>query len=149
MFSQRENHQFTDHGQQNTRQTSKPPLYNHVWSMENQAKFSQGVSNGVTVVLCWAIEIYNGSHMWLRWWITRAHIYEYTQKIMWACSRTILCVRFMFNEGKLLQCGMDEGYYRKTSKISRTLVGNKIVDNSDVVGASPVGAAPTTSSIST
>ena len=39
--------------------------------------------------------------------------------------------------------------YRKTSAISRTLVGNKIVDNSDVVGASPVGAAPTTSSFST
>ena len=39
--------------------------------------------------------------------------------------------------------------YRKTSNISRTLVGNKIVDNSDVVGASPVGAAPTISSFST
>ena len=26
--------------------------------------------------------------------------------------------------------------YRKTSNISRTLVGNEIVDNSDVVGAS-------------
>ena len=39
--------------------------------------------------------------------------------------------------------------YRKTSNISRTLVGNKIVDNSDVVGASPVGAAPTTTSFST
>ena len=39
--------------------------------------------------------------------------------------------------------------YRKTSNIRRTLVGNKIVDHSDIVGASPVGAAPTTSSIST
>ena len=39
--------------------------------------------------------------------------------------------------------------YRKTSNISRTLVSNKIVDNSDEVGASPVGAAPTTSSFST
>ena len=39
--------------------------------------------------------------------------------------------------------------YRKTSNISPTLVGNKIVDNSDVVGASPVGATPTTSSFST
>ena len=39
--------------------------------------------------------------------------------------------------------------YHKTSNISRTLVGNKIVDNSDVVGASPVGAAPTASSFST
>ena len=40
-------------------------------------------------------------------------------------------------------------YYRKTSKIRRTLVGIKIVDYSDVVGASPVGAAPTTSSFLT
>ena len=38
---------------------------------------------------------------------------------------------------------------RQTSNISRTLVGNKIVDHIDVVGASPVGAAPTTFSFST
>ena len=30
--------------------------------------------------------------------------------------------------------------YRKISNIRRTLVGNRIVDRSDVVGASPVGA---------
>ena len=39
--------------------------------------------------------------------------------------------------------------YRKVSNIRRNLVGDKIVDHSDVVGASPVGAAPTTSSFST
>ena len=39
--------------------------------------------------------------------------------------------------------------YRKTSNIRRILVGNNIVDHSDVVGASPVGAALTTSSFST
>ena len=39
--------------------------------------------------------------------------------------------------------------YRKVSNIRRTLVGNKIFDHSDVVGASPVGAAPTTSWFST
>ena len=39
--------------------------------------------------------------------------------------------------------------YRKISNIRLTLVGNKIVDHSDVVGASPVGAAPTTSSFLT
>ena len=33
--------------------------------------------------------------------------------------------------------------------ISRTLVGNKIVDHSDVVGASPDGAAPSTPSFFT
>ena len=39
--------------------------------------------------------------------------------------------------------------YRQTSNISRIFVDNIIVDNSDVVGASPFGAAPTTSSLST
>ena len=39
--------------------------------------------------------------------------------------------------------------HRQTSNVSRTLVGNKIVDHSDVAGAPPVGAAPTTSSFST
>ena len=39
------------------------------------------------------------------------------------------------------------GYiHRQTSNVSRTWVGNEIADQSDVVGASPVGAAPTTSS---
>ena len=39
--------------------------------------------------------------------------------------------------------------YRQVVNIRRTLIGNKVVDHSDVVGASPVGAAPTTSSFST
>ena len=34
--------------------------------------------------------------------------------------------------------------YHKVSNIRRILVGNKIIDHSDVVGASPVGAAETT-----
>ena len=39
--------------------------------------------------------------------------------------------------------------YRKTSNTRHTLECNIIVDHSDVVGASPVGATPTTSSFST
>ena len=39
--------------------------------------------------------------------------------------------------------------YHQTSDISRILIGDNIVDHSDVVGASPVGATPTTSSFST
>ena len=39
--------------------------------------------------------------------------------------------------------------YRQISNITPTLIGNKIVHHSDVVGASPAGAAPTTSSFST
>ena len=40
-------------------------------------------------------------------------------------------------------------HYRQTSDIRCIFVGNIIVDHSDVIGASPVGAAPTTSSFST
>ena len=39
--------------------------------------------------------------------------------------------------------------YRQVSNTRHTLASNKIVDHSDVAGASPVGAAPTTSSFST
>ena len=39
--------------------------------------------------------------------------------------------------------------YRQTFNVSRTLIGNKIVDHSDVVGAAPVGVAPTASSFLT
>ena len=38
--------------------------------------------------------------------------------------------------------------YRQISNIKHTLIGNKIVDHSDVVRESPVGAALTTSSFS-
>ena len=57
----------------------------------------------------------------------------------------------VLNPGFLLKSQVKNHHmkYRKTSNISRTLVGNKIVDHSDVVGASPVGAAPSTSSVST
>ena len=48
--------------------------------------------------------------------------------------------------GKYILLSISFWIYRKVSNIRRTLVGNKIVDHSDVVGASPVGAAPTTSS---
>ena len=39
--------------------------------------------------------------------------------------------------------------YRQNFNVSHTLIGNKIVDHSDAVGAAPVGAAPTASSFLT
>ena len=42
-----------------------------------------------------------------------------------------------------------QGCYRQSSNIKHTLLGNKIVDHWDVVGALPVGAAPITSAFST
>ena len=39
--------------------------------------------------------------------------------------------------------------YHQASNTERTLVGHKIVHNSDLFGASPVGSSPTISSFST
>ena len=50
---------------------------------------------------------------------------------------------------KLMILDWSDNSYHQVSNISRTPVDNKIVDHSNVVGASPVGAAPTTSSFST
>ena len=46
-------------------------------------------------------------------------------------------------------CAYTKDDYRQVSNIRRNLVGNQIVDHSDVVGASPVGGAQSTSSFST
>ena len=48
-----------------------------------------------------------------------------------------------------MECNVNDTTYCKTSDISNTFVGNKIVDHSDVVGAALTGDAPTTSSFST
>ena len=88
-------------------------------------------------------------------------------------SVLLCCVLFLLYHNLLVHCGgvpftmvlmgvkrsttwillsMDLYMYltcRQVSNIRRTLVGNYIFDHSDVVGASPVGAAPTTSSFST
>ena len=54
------------------------------------------------------------------------------------------------SQGPLDQGLMSVCYYRQVSNISRTLIeDNKIVDHSDVDGASPVGTAATTPSFST
>ena len=60
------------------------------------------------------------------------------ERILSSNVRFIPCVRINKNVHEII--------YRQVSNIRNTLVGNKIVDHSDVVGASPVSAAPTTSS---
>ena len=72
---------------------------------------------------------------------------------MYFNSNFIEVYSWEFNgEHRYVSICSDNGFstkYRQVSNIRRTLVGNKIVDHSDVVGASPVGAAPTTSAFST
>ena len=100
-------------------------------------------------------------------------IAEYSQwdlcKIsLWLLSRHILqYIIFFFNSRHIyILCKNDDqkhsiaccsisimiwqkNNYRQVSNIKRTLVGDKIVDHSDIVGASPVGVAPTISSFCT
>ena len=72
-------------------------------------------------------------------------------------SDSVLIVPDHFNKKSLLltwtqlwsKIDIEDKMYRQVYNIRHSLVGNKIVDHSDVVGASPVGAAPTTSSFST
>ena len=52
----------------------------------------------------------------------------------------------MFKRGKV---NLLSAAYCQTYNISRNFVGNKIIEHSDVVRAPSVGAAPTTSSLST
>ena len=61
-----------------------------------------------------------------------------------------MAVHGLVMQGTRLWAALDFSIiYRQVSNISRTLAGYKTVDHSDVVGASPVGAASTTSSLST
>ena len=73
---------------------------------------------------------------------------------LWSCRyvfqlHTVGIIMLIHDDIIALLISLQRKRHRQTSNISGTLVGNMIVDNSDVVGASPVGAAPTTSSLST
>ena len=62
---------------------------------------------------------------------------------------TINSGQFPWNAPYLYISHEFEKYYPQTSNINWALVGYKIFDHSDVVGESPVVAAPATSSLST
>ena len=88
----------------------------------------------------------NSNTKWKEWFI------HYTPIAVWHISDLKLinkCWPYAIQRRKNLNICELWWMYRKISNIRRALVGNKIVDHSDVVGASPVGAAPTTSSFST
>ena len=86
----------------------------------------------------------------------RAHydailMWETTIKLSMHGSHTTM-ISWLHNYSQIEQNhhhGFFIGYTVRPLKKSRTLVGNKIVGHVDVVGASPVGVAPTTSSFST
>ena len=64
------------------------------------------------------------------------------------CRHSIFIIA-LFCGNHIMNSQWTSSIYRQVYNIRRTLVGNNIVDHSDVVGASPAGAAPTTFSFST
>ena len=80
------------------------------------------------------------------------HVYIITDVIDSFVHLSIFHSYFVLLIKHLVRCDIVSAskilYTRKTSNIRHTIVGNKIVYHSDAVGASPVGAALITSSIS-
>ena len=83
---------------------------------------------------CWSVFDRRVMAEWLGHW---------TQQ--WAEEGVFEILRPVFETGLWLM----KQFAHQTSNIRCTLEGNKIVDDSDLVGTSPVGAAPVTSSFST
>ena len=108
----------------------------------NSKLFASYKSNNSLTELMWGLSRHQSYHQWRinngqgRIFYSKGSISS--DKSLWRYTKR------MSKWCMLCKCN-----YRKVSNIRRTLVGNKIVDNSDVVGATPVGAAPTTSSFST
>ena len=89
---------------------------------------------------------------------THTHIYIYIYPIsIWDCEFQWPCYRWvlLIVSDTYLRCTWYIGndcivtIYRQISNVRRTSVAKKIIDLSDVVGASPTGTAPTTSERST
>ena len=57
--------------------------------------------------------------------------------------------QYKYTDSKVHWADVGPAYQHQISNIRHILVRNKLVDHSDVVGPSPVGVAPTTSSFST
>ena len=85
------------------------------------AKYDNGLFPKPFIVICWSIDIF----------------------------LSIECMTCNVKGRNIVLLRLTSIVYHETSYMRRTLVGNKIVDHSDEVVASPVGAAPTIYSFST
>ena len=103
----------------------------------NRIIFATGIPQ-LSAQICLLIRPFVASLYLTKWYYTQTN---------WNIERRSNIISIKLYIQDIIECISKA--YRKTSNISRTLERNKIVDNSDVVGASPVGAAPTTSSIFT
>ena len=92
---------------------------------------------------------------WTSWWTLGTHRPQTAKSYKSKSGVNTIVVRNLYQETWKHICiffnfsTLMYSRYHQTSDISCTSVDNKIVDHSDVVGALPVSAAPTTPSFST
>ena len=106
--------------------------------------FHSRLSDKCEILICW---IFTTEQLWGGKWEVLLGKWFFRSLVRWT-SRFHLEFLTLFSLWSFHQ-KVSSHSTSITSNIRRTLAGNKIVDHSDVVGASPVGAAPTTSSFST
>ena len=94
----------------------------------------------VCTVHCWVIHQYK---------TMKLNCCTFYDMVSWQNSNWPRVHCFALPHHQCTRYGQFHYMHCQTSVIRHTFVGNKIVDHSDVVGASPVGAAPATSSFST
>ena len=100
---------------------------------------------------CVSSYLYNGIYytgkMASFYWISHLAITSTSVDLSWYISETLWHLpEVMLQEIIMIPITKT---YRQVSNIRHTIVGNSIADHSDVVGATPVGAAPIASSFST
>ena len=101
--------------------------WNAWWVLRELNSFWQKLS----ILHKMAFDEYWNTHVWLT-------LYQM------CCKTTLMSVEIDIEMFKIvIDCK-----YCQTSNVRCTIVDSKLVDHSDVVGATPVGAAPTTSSFS-
>ena len=132
--------------------TSLPVVCSIVYSDVNQRKHQSSAS------LAFVREIHRGPVNFPHKWPVTRKMFPFDDVIMSKChlqnrgnfAHACECQATLSG---MMDCSymddLDSMIYRQTSNISRTSVGNKIVDHSVVVRASSVGAVPTTSPILT
>ena len=150
--------------------TQHAPCTNHCWLCDLLVTFQKVLENyaynhsGDSPVTFfkfngyWDFQITVLDHQQAHWWLHRIrHVFfEVSHKSFmdhtavfngkWELPHKLYdCMKLTY----LISCLSSNKMYHQTSNIKCTLVSNKLIDHSDVVGAPPVGAAPTTSWFST
>ena len=125
------------------------------WNEKVFTHMCQNIQLTYTLGCQYTKKVFHGEYFIGWWWMPSITFQIYAFINMKPKNMLLLLINY--DNGNMLmlkvtphkESRMKKFHYHQISNINRTLVGNEIVDHSDVGGASPIGAAPTTSSFST